>query len=171
MFSGNFLGDVARRIFLNLTKKGLLFEGLIMSGLSTKDSFRAANAVQVEIAESDVQVRKVLEVLGYSAEEVSSDDVATVRYVCALVANRGAVLAATLLSALIDRMAKDDVTVAFDGSLYKHHPRMKKLLEDYITQLAPGRKFKLILAEDGSGKGAGLVAAVALKQVQQANLS
>ena len=37
---------------------------------------------------------------------------------------------------------------------------MKKLIEDYVKVLAPGRKFELILAEDGSGKGAGLVAAV-----------
>lgn len=48
MFAGNFLGDVARRIFLRLTKAGLLFEGVVLSGLKTKDAFRAANAVQIE---------------------------------------------------------------------------------------------------------------------------
>lgn len=48
MFAGNFLGDVARRLFLQLTTKGLLFDGVVMSGLRTKDAFRAANAVQVE---------------------------------------------------------------------------------------------------------------------------
>jgi len=48
MFAGNFLGDVTRRIFLKLTKQGVLFEGVVMSGLKTKDAFRAANAVQIE---------------------------------------------------------------------------------------------------------------------------
>lgn len=73
-----------------------------------------------------------------------------------------------MLSDIIDRMEKEAVTVAFDGSLYKYYPRMKKVIEDYITVLAPGRKFNLILAEDGSGKGAGLVAAVASKQLKAA---
>lgn len=61
-------------------------------------------------------------------------------------------------------MGKESATVAIDGSLYKHHPKMHTLLTDYISVLAPGRKFKIILAEDGSGKGAGLVAAAAMKQ-------
>jgi hypothetical protein len=31
-------------------------------------------------------------------------------------------------------------------------------LEKHIGKLAPGRKFKTFLSDDGSGKGAGLVA-------------
>lgn len=69
-----------------------------------------------------------------------------------------------MLSVILDRIEKPTVTVALDGSLYKYHPRMKKLLEDYVALLSPGRKFQLILAEDGSGKGSGLVAAVVEKQ-------
>jgi hexokinase len=165
MFSGNFLGDVVRRIFLKLTKKGLLFEGLVKSALLTKDSFKAAHAVQIDSATSEKEIRDaLLKSIDYSADSISSDDCAIAKYICQLIANRGAVFSAILLSAIIDRMARDEVTVAFDGSLYKYHPRMKKMIEDYITVLAPGRKFNLILAEDGSGKGAGLVAAVASKQ-------
>ncbi|KAI1286801.1 Hexokinase HKDC1 [Halotydeus destructor] len=164
LFSGNFLGDVTRRLFLKLTRAGLLFDGVVMSGLTTKDSFAAGNAVQIEEAKSDLEVKEVLKVIGYDKGDVSSDDVAIVKYVVQLVANRGAVLASILLSALIERINRPEVTVAFDGSLYKHHPRIKKLLVDYITALAPGRQFSLILAEDGSGKGSGLVAAVVDKQ-------
>ncbi|KAH9381468.1 hypothetical protein HPB48_008057 [Haemaphysalis longicornis] len=67
-------------------------------------------------------------------------------------------------------MEKPRVTIAIDGSLYKHHPKFHRLMTDYITVLAPNRPFKLMLAEDGSGKGAGLVAAVA-ERLRQAKLN
>lgn len=60
-------------------------------------------------------------------------------------------------------MNRPKSTVAIDGSLYKHHPLMHQLLVDYIRDLAPGLDFDIILAEDGSGKGAGLAAAALLK--------
>lgn len=40
---------------------------------------------------------------------------------------------------------------------------MHQLLVDFIRDLAPGHDFDIILAEDGSGKGAGLAAAALLK--------
>jgi hexokinase len=40
-------------------------------------------------------------------------------------------------------------------------------MNKYIHLLAPGKKFKLLLAEDGSDKGAGLVAAIALRLKQR----
>lgn len=90
-------------------------------------------------------------------------------------------------------MEKPIATIAVDGSLYQKHPRVKGLLEKYTSMLAPERKVstracpsvclplcpsvsvrltescfvgpqrKFLLAEDGSGKGAGLVAAIAEK--------
>lgn len=80
-------------------------------------------------------------------------------------------------------MDENDITVAIDGSLYKHHPRMKSWLEHIIAERAPDKlvtkilkyfdsficisfdllQFRLLLAEDGSGKGAGLATAIALR--------
>jgi len=40
-------------------------------------------------------------------------------------------------------------------------------MERYISTMAPNRKFELMLAEDGSGKGAGLVAAIARRLKQR----
>lgn len=36
-------------------------------------------------------------------------------------------------------MDESDITVAIDGSLYKHHPRMKSWLEDIIAERAPDK--------------------------------
>lgn len=58
-------------------------------------------------------------------------------------------------------MEKPDVTIGVDGSLFQFHPRLKTLMEKYIHEYAPTRKFSLKLVEDGSGKGGALVAAIA----------
>lgn len=62
-------------------------------------------------------------------------------------------------------MQRPYTTVAVDGSLYKYHPHFHTLLVEKTAQLVNGRfKFDIKLSEDGSGRGAALVAAVATKQ-------
>lgn len=60
-------------------------------------------------------------------------------------------------------MDENDVTIATDGSVYKHHPRLKMWIESFLKEMLPKRNFHLMLAEDGSGKGAALAAAIALR--------
>ncbi len=99
--------------------------------------------------------------LGY--KNFSTDDIEIIKYVCAVVSVRGATLLSACMAALVERIDKPNVTIAIDGSVYKYHPKFHTLMTDFIKELMPNRKFKLILAEDGSGKGAGLVAAIAQK--------
>lgn len=139
----------------------------------------------------------VLRQLGYdpAVSRLDPDDVKIVKYVAAIVGLRAAQLVAINTAQLLNRIGDDDevvagdgITIAIDGSVYKHHPRLKSWLEGLIAQYAPGRKvcarlklyatymytdfylsihfvrqFKLMLAEDGSGKGAGLAAAIAAR--------
>jgi hexokinase len=58
-------------------------------------------------------------------------------------------------------MKEKDITIAVDGSVYKHHPRLKHWMKQLIKDMSPTKNFHLQLTEDGSGKGAGLVAAIA----------
>jgi len=45
------------------------------------------------------------------------------------------------LASLIDRIDKEQVTIAVDGSLYKHHPRLEGWMKQYISLLCTsGRK-------------------------------
>lgn len=97
-------------------------------------------------------------------DDDDDDDLATVRYACARVSIRVATVLAATLSVLIERVGQPRTVIAVDGSLYKRHPKMHRLMTDFIGQLLPeGTRFELILAEDGSGKGAGIAAAVATK--------
>ncbi|GFX77185.1 hexokinase type 2 [Trichonephila clavipes] len=92
--------------------------------------------------------------------QATLEDADIVHYVCTAISVRGALLVSICLSSLLRRMDKEYATIAIDGSLFKHHPRYETYMRKFIATLAPKKKFELILAEDGSGKGAGLVAAV-----------
>lgn len=37
-------------------------------------------------------------------------------------------------------MNKEDVAIAVDGSLYKHHPKYQKFMTKFISELAPNHK-------------------------------
>jgi len=71
------------------------------------------------------------------------------------------------LSAVVEHIDRPSVKIAVDGSLYKKHPKLHTLITDFIAQLLPHRKVQLFLADDGSGKGSALVAAVAYKNKQK----
>uniref|UniRef100_A0A1B0CLD2 Phosphotransferase n=1 Tax=Lutzomyia longipalpis TaxID=7200 RepID=A0A1B0CLD2_LUTLO len=106
--------------------------------------------------------QKVLFNLGYVEKEISQADVAILKHVAALVSNRASHLVAVLLSVLLRRIGNTEETViAVDGSLYRHHPRLRTWIERNMMQMVPQHPFRLNLALDGSGKGAALVAAIA----------
>lgn len=44
------------------------------------------------------------------------------------------------LAVLLKRIDKKNVTIAVDGSLYKHHPRLETWIKQYIPLLAPDHK-------------------------------
>ena len=53
------------------------------------------------------------------------------------------------------------MTIAVDGSLFRHHPHFHNVMKSRVAQLMGVEyKFDMILSEDGSGRGAALVAAV-----------
>lgn len=162
-FAGKYLGELVRYILVRLAEEGVIFNGKTSDALLKSNSILTSDVSNIEsdFNESEsVNTRNVLEAIGV---EYSEEDVEVVRFVCAIVTVRAAVLVATCLGSLLDRMKREETTIAIDGSLYKHHPRLHDLLTTFIGRLTPKRKFKLILAEDGSGKGAGLVAAVAVR--------
>ena len=79
------------------------------------------------------------------------------------ISTRAAHLSAAGLVALLNRIPHSRVTVAVDGSLFKFHSRFHAQLKSKVNSLLAGRDVhvELVLANDGNGKGAALVAAVA----------
>ena len=87
-------------------------------------------------------------------------DCQLLRFICESISIRAALLAA----ALLNKMGRRTVTVGMDGSLYKFHPHFQARMTAKIRHLVDKAiQFNLVLSEDGSGRGAGLAAAVAAK--------
>lgn len=157
-----------RCVLVRLTKEGLLFQGNASEHLLRHGAFTTRYVSMIEednVNGVDVNTTTALNELELSFNQ---DDIDIVKYICWLVSDRAAILVSICTASLLERMNRPETTVAIDGSLFKHHPRLKSFMEKYIAAMAPANKFKLMLAEDGSGKGAGLIAAIAsrLKKLQ-----
>lgn len=167
-FGGKYLGEIVRCVLVRLTKEGLLFQGNASEHLLRHGAFTTRYVSMIEednVNGVDVNTTTALKELELSFNQ---DDIDIVKYICWLVSDRAAILVSICTASLLERMNRPETTVAIDGSLFKHHPRLKSFMEKYIAAMAPANKFKLMLAEDGSGKGAGLIAAIAsrLKKLQ-----
>ncbi|XP_076389966.1 intraflagellar transport protein 88-like protein nompB isoform X5 [Megachile rotundata] len=160
--SGKYMGELVRIVLARLNRDGLLFIGehtpgsLLIPGNLTSDL--VSDIEQDSVDGGSINTEETLEKFGIVPDE---DDVKIVQYVCEVISNRAALLVSTCLAVLLKRIDRERVTIAVDGSLYKHHPRLESWIKQYIPLLAPDHKFKIIHAEDGSGKGAALVAAIA----------
>lgn len=167
MISGMYMGEIVRRILVDLTRRGHLFNGKCSNKMIVPYKF---GTNYVSLVESDrngatIQTKWVLnEVFGIN--EVSDEDVRNVQLICQRVSTRAAYLVSTAVATLLNRMEKPHSTVGVDGSVYRHHPHFHNIMVKKIRELTDPRfAFDLMLSEDGSGRGAALVAAVAHRQM------
>ncbi|XP_050302604.1 hexokinase type 2-like [Anthonomus grandis grandis] len=170
--SGMYLGELMRLRTLAMIKEGLIFQGCP----NAQESFEKANFTSEIITsiESDhvntyTNVKAALSKIGIS--DADPKDMTSLRYVCRCVSRRSAHLVAASLCVLIKKMDEPYTVVAVDGSVYKYHPHYRRVLEEKMKELLSGEdskyKFKLMLSEDGSGRGAALVAAVAARKQKE----
>ncbi|XP_077039638.1 hexokinase HKDC1-like isoform X2 [Agelaius phoeniceus] len=165
MTSGMYLGEIVRQILIDLTKQGLLFRGHISESLRKRGIFETKFLSQIE---SDrlalLQVRRILQQLGLDS---TCEDSIIVKEVCAAVSTRAARLCGAGLAAVVEKKRQNraverlQVTVGVDGTLYKLHPHFSRILQETVKELAPQCDVTFMLSEDGSGKGAALITAVA----------
>uniref|UniRef100_A0A8B9NLC4 hexokinase n=1 Tax=Accipiter nisus TaxID=211598 RepID=A0A8B9NLC4_9AVES len=165
LISGMYLGEIVRHILLALVEKQLLFRGKPCPKLQTRDIFQTKFLSTIEIDGLALQqVRAILQDLELQA---SFEDSLLVQKVCQTVSLRAAQLCAAGLAAVVEKMRENRglaqlaVTVGVDGTLYKMHPRFSQHLQQMLRDLAPNCTVTFLQSEDGSGKGAALVAAVA----------
>ncbi|CAD6184399.1 unnamed protein product [Caenorhabditis auriculariae] len=166
MISGMYMGEITRVVLEDLARQKLLFGGNF-EAISRPHCFPTKYVSEIEnelLEDEDRTFQKTFQILeDIGIETVSSNDCVNVAYVCSL-GFRAAHLTAAGIAVLLNRMGKPFVTVGLDGSVYRFHPTYPKLLDEKIEQLVnKGLQYQLMLSEDGSGRGAALVAAVATR--------
>lgn len=111
-------------------------------------------------------MRSILTTLGLNS---TCDDTLIVKEVCTVVSMRAAQLCAAGIAAVVEKMRENrgldhlKITVGVDGTLYKLHPHFAGVLQKTVKILAPQCDVSFHQSEDGSGKGAGLITAVACR--------
>uniref|UniRef100_T1P9K4 Phosphotransferase n=1 Tax=Musca domestica TaxID=7370 RepID=T1P9K4_MUSDO len=169
MISGMYLGELVRLILLEALKRNLIFvlsqnKSAFITKLSGEcECFETSMISEIE-ADVFPEFKKTREIIKqlFGIEKASVEDCQKLRYICECVSQRAASLVGVGLSGLINKIEEPKVVVGVDGSVYRFHPKfdaymratMKKLVKDNV-------EFDLMLSEDGSGRGAALVAAVA----------
>ncbi|XP_032431409.1 hexokinase-2-like isoform X2 [Xiphophorus hellerii] len=174
MISGMYLGEIVRLVLMKLTEKKLLFKGEVSEALRTKETFETKFISMIEEPDSGLEnAKKILTELGLTWDLV---DARVVRLVCETISSRSARLCAAALATIADRIRANrglphlKTTVGVDGTVYKKHPNYSDELQKAVHFLAPDCKIKFLVSEDGSGKGAAMVTAVAQRLALQSRL-
>ncbi|XP_056150148.1 hexokinase-2 isoform X4 [Lampris incognitus] len=168
MISGMYLGEIVRNVLLEFTSKGLLFRGKLSERLKTRGIFETKFLTQIESDRLALrQVRSILQHLGLTSS--TCEDGILVKEVCSVVARRAAQLCGAGLAAVVDKIRQNRnleqlcITVGVDGTLYKMHPHFSSIMRETVQDLAPQCEVTFLQSEDGSGKGAALITAVACR--------
>ncbi|KAL3063441.1 hexokinase-2 [Trematomus bernacchii] len=168
MISGMYLGEIVRNVLIDFTSKGLLFRGKLSERLKTHGIFETKFLAQIESDRLAMrQVRSILQHLGLTIS--TCDDSVLVKEVCSVVSRRAAQLCGAGLAAVVDKIRQNrnlnqlSITVGVDGTLYKTHPHFSSIMQETLQDLAPQCQVTFHKSEDGSGKGAALITAVACR--------
>ncbi|GFQ77689.1 hexokinase-1 [Trichonephila clavata] len=167
MISGMYMGEIVRRIVCHLGNENEMFKGKLSEKFNTPYAFKSkyVSYIESDSGESTNEVKAVLEKMGIKDE--TEEDCRILKRICTCVSTRSAYLVSTAVATLLNKMKRDYTVVGVDGSVYRYHPHFKRLMQDKIEELIdPRYKFDLMLSEDGSGRGAALVAAVAVRTAE-----
>jgi len=144
-FAGKYLGELARTVFVGV------LEAL---GRPCPAAFLEKDSITTEDVSKIVQDERVSSL----TEDLELETI--LLYICRLLSERAAVMVAVPIATLLNRMERGHTTIAVTGSLYKLHPTMASRLEHHTNTLST-YSHSYRLCDDGSGKGAALVAAIA----------
>uniref|UniRef100_A0A1A9V365 Phosphotransferase n=1 Tax=Glossina austeni TaxID=7395 RepID=A0A1A9V365_GLOAU len=160
MISGMYLGEIVRLILLECVNAGAMLNGVQSEEIRTPMSLDVKHMSEIEAEESgnNSATRKIFEIMGY--KRPSDEDCEHLRYICNVISTRSAHMAAATLATLVNRVGDPFVVIGVDGAVYRKYPNYPQRLRKKLKDLArPEYHFCLKLAEDGSGRGAALLAA------------
>ncbi|XP_030369104.1 hexokinase-2 [Scaptodrosophila lebanonensis] len=171
MVSGMYLGPIVGLVLLRALENNVIFKRdskrmeFAAALRANPNSFHTKYISEIEsdLFPEFTITRGILQDL-FGTEKASIEDCLKLKYICECVAQRAATLIGIGISVLLNRIEEKDTVVGIDGSVYRFHPKFDAYMRKTIDKLAKDKIYDIMLSEDGSGRGAALVAAVASKQ-------
>lgn len=164
MIAGKYLGEIYRLVLCELVYDGVLFLGQETYKIEKPYCFDTAFLSLIETDPTD----ELITVLGlfkyFFSLETEIEERRFFRKLARLIGERSARLSACGIAAIMKKMnyVGKDCVVGVDGSLYSKYPhfseRLHQALEDILGP--DGRKILTRQAEDGSGAGSAVIAAM-----------
>eukprot|EP00127_Corallochytrium_limacisporum_P006728 Clim_evm17s234 gene=Clim_evmTU17s234 len=166
MISGMYLGEIFRRVVLRANKDGKMFKDNSLSSIKDTWSIDTAVLSQMEADETKTlsDVKTVLQ-RHLNVPHVSTEDAYKSLRIAQAISNRAANLAAMATAALVEKANRtNDCTVAFDGTVMLKYPHFEERMKSALSEILPrGHNITFKKSEDGSGRGAAIIAATALQ--------
>ena len=159
-----YLGDLVRRIFAQFVLDRQLFNGTPVEKLDQLDTFPTKYISEILGDDSGIFkiCRRICDEL--DVPNHGSNDYQIMFEVCNIVSQRSASVVAAAISALLRHLGRDSVKIGVGGALIQFHPGYHTMLESQLNSLAPlNVQWELVSADEGSAKGAALIAAVSEK--------
>jgi len=176
MSAGLYLGEIFRLVLVDLHAKGLVFQDQDVSklqesyALDTEFLSAVENDESAEHSDTKDLFKKQLDIAPTRPE---------LNFCCQLaimIALRGARLCACGIAAICKKKHISSGHVAADGSVANKHPSFKRRWGDALGEILDWPKDRaedpiiMTSAEDGSGVGAAVIAAMTMERAEKGNL-
>ena len=175
MIAGMYLGEIFRLILCDLVYEGVLFLGQETYKIEKPFCFDTAFLSLIE-ADSTEELLTVMGLFKYFFSlETDLDERQFFRRVAQLIGTRSARLSACGIAAIVKKknLLEEGCTVGVDGSLYCKYPHFVDRLHGALADiLGPeAKKIKTRQAEDGSGAGSAVIAAMTTARKNKGHLA
>jgi len=170
MIAGYYLGEVFRLVLLDLHSQNLMFEGKSLTKLMEPYSLDTSVLAEIEadpfenlIETGDMCIQK----FGLECNEA---ELRLIRRLAELIGLRAARLSACGVAAIAKKKNIQSCSVGADGSVFTKYPHFGVRLQEALVEIFGPERGKAIVmkgAEDGSGVGAALIAAITVRRKEK----
>lgn len=178
MSAGLYLGEIFRLVVLELHSKQLVFKSHeSLHRIQEPYSFDTAALSRIENDES-ADMAEARDLLKQDFHmDATPEDLQALQHLAIMIAVRGARLCACGIAALCRKTGTRTGHVAADGSVANKHPRFKKRWSQALGEILDWPEdgsdgeapITLTSAEDGSGIGAAVIAAMTMERAKRGN--
>jgi hexokinase len=177
MIAGLYLGEIFRLVLVDLHEnKRLLFEGQDISALKKPYTLDASFLSFIE----EDPFENLSETYDLFTSRLGIDatrsELELCRRLAELIGTRAARLSACGVAAICKKKKIESCHVGADGSVFNKYPHFKQRGAQALREILDwpkGKRDPVVLssAEDGSGVGAALIAALTIKRIKEGNLA